>query len=75
MQNLKLHDICIVHENFSVCEIVQLYSIVNCYEYLICSYVINLLLLTKPYIKGQYWMITTIPQCDNYFLVGIIQSE
>ena len=23
----------------------------------------------KPYIKGQYYMITTTPQCDNYFLV------
>ena len=27
----------------------------------------------KPYIKGQYWMITTIPLDDNYFLVVIIQ--
>ena len=26
----------------------------------------------KPYIKGQYYMITTIPLCDNYFLVVII---
>ena len=25
----------------------------------------------KPYIKGQYYMITTIPLCDNYFLVVI----
>ena len=29
----------------------------------------------KPYIKGQYWMMTTIPLDDNYFLVVIIQSE
>ena len=29
----------------------------------------------KPYIKGQYWMITTIPLDDNYFLVVIIQWE
>ena len=29
----------------------------------------------KPYIKGQYWMITTIPLDDNYFLVVIIQSK
>ena len=29
----------------------------------------------KPYIKGQYWMITTIPLDDNYFLVVIIQLE
>jgi len=26
----------------------------------------------KPYIKAQYYMITTIPLCDNYFLVVII---
>ena len=26
----------------------------------------------KPYIKGQYWMITTISLCD---LVVIVQSE
>ena len=29
----------------------------------------------KPYIKGQYWMITTIPLDDNYFMVGASLSK
>ena len=33
---------------------------------------INASITMKPYIKGQYYMITTIPLCDNYFLVVII---
>ena len=28
----------------------------------------------KPYIKGQHYIITTIPLCDNYFLVVIVYS-
>ena len=28
--------------------------------------------ILSPYIKGQYYMITTISLCDNYFLVVII---
>ena len=29
----------------------------------------------EPYIKGQYYMITTIPLCDNYFLVVTVRQE
>ena len=37
----------------------------------------NISIPVKPYVKGQYWMITTIPmhcvRCDNYALPGPVQ--
>ena len=35
----------------------------------------NFSIAMKPYIKGKYWVITTMPLDDDYFLLVIIQLE
>ena len=41
----------------------------NCIFIMVENHVTLYSIPMKPYIKGQYWMITTIPLDDNYFLV------
>ena len=49
------------------------YYLINAFHYITLN---NISIPMKPYTKGKYWMITTVPLCDElYFLVVIIHGK